>query len=224
MVDLNWQLFTATVLNNLPQTWIELPLSLRRAITIQHLPEMLPPVGYSVWPSESFFFDRQTIPAKDDSETQQEYEEHWRPEMPDEFHQRCRNLAASIVTIPPVRDDNAFRLLKNLGRLAEDGFLIVTIDNKSSEAFNYGIQFLQECRLKARRSYRNADLYYQSSGHPDATKNVGELRAVGKRINKAGGGEIIQEEKIFNFQELCKGLESYYETENPSDLMKRLRF
>jgi hypothetical protein len=232
MIELGWQVFTASVLDHLPQTWIQLPLSLRKAITIQQLPEMLPPVGYSVWPSEPFFFDPQAIPPKDDFETQEEYEEHWRPEMLDQFHERCRNLAAKIITVPSVKYDDGLPFLKSMNRLDAEGFVLVAIDNKSREAFNYAIQFLER-RLKGSRLYRGADLYC------DRPKNTGaisageglfkhkrilaEWRAIGKRVKRSKGGDVVLESNIFKFQELCKGLESCDKTGTPSGLMLRLR-
>src|SRR5262249_49194512 len=129
----------------------------------------------------------------------------------EQYHERCRNLAAKIIVVPS-KDDSPLQLLKQLQRLDSEGFLIIAIDDKSSEAFNYAIQFLVQRRLKGRRSYRTPDLYYQWHRDPDAMKNVGEWRAIGKRVKKAKGGGIIQEEKVFKFQELCKGLESYDKT------------
>jgi hypothetical protein len=230
MVTSRWQIFVATVLDHLPQTWIQLPLFLRKAITMQQLPEMLPPVGYSVWPSEPFFFDPQAIPPKDDFETQEEYKEHWQTETRDQFHERCRNLAAKIVGVPPVQLRHAGPLLHELKKLADDGFVIVAINNKSAEAFNYAIRFLQR-NLKRERSYRIADLFWQWRKRADAKieesegiqRAWAERRAIGKRVKRADGGRLILEEKVFNFRELCKGLEGYDETQTPSNLMKRLR-
>jgi len=230
MTDFGWQMFTATVLDHLLQTWIQLPLSLRKAIIIQQLPKMLPPVGYSVWPSEPFFFDPQAIPPKDDFETQEEYDEHWRPETPKQFHQRCRNFAATVIMIPP--EDDALHLLKDLKRLVDDGFVLVAIDSRSREAFNYAIQFLER-RLKRSRSYRAADLYWnwpKTAGPIPAEEGLfedksilAEWQAIGKRVKRSKGGDVVLESNVFKFQELCKGLESYDKTGTPSDLMKRLR-
>jgi hypothetical protein len=114
--------------------------------------------------------------------------------------------------------------------LTENGFIIVAIDHKSAEAFNYAKQFLERS-LKGKRSYRIADLFWQWPQKADAKiedyegiqRIWAELRAVGKRVKKDKGREVIPEEKVFRFGELCKGLESYDKTGTPSDLMKRLR-
>jgi len=231
MVKWRWQMFVATVLDHLPQTWIQLPLFLRRAITIQQLPEMLPPVGYSVWPSEPFFFDPQSKPPKDDSETQEEYEERWRPETKEEYHERCRGIAAKIVMVPSRRPKDAIVFWQSMRRLADDGFVIAAIDYKSREAFNYAIQFLER-RLKKSRLYRAADLYWAwpKTAIPQrgelterAKRIVAEWRAIGKRVKRSEGGDVVLESNVFKFQELCKGLESYDKTGTPSDLMLRLR-
>jgi hypothetical protein len=235
MVKWRWQTFVATVLNHVPQTWIQLPLFLRRAITIQPLPEMLPPVGYSVWPSEPFYFDPQSKPPKDDSETQEEYEERWRPETKEEYHERCRGLAAKIVKVPSRGPEDAIVFWQSMSRLADDGFVIAAIDNKSREAFNYAIQFLER-KLKGSRRYRVADLYWR---WPDKAADLGQLRqreaigenngiwaewrAIGKRVRKSEGRDLVSESNVFNFRELCKGLERYDETRSDSDLMSRLR-
>jgi hypothetical protein len=225
MVDFGWQMFTATVLGNLPQTWIQLPLSLRKAITTQQLPDMLPPVGYSVWPSEPFFFDPQAIPPKDDFETQEEYDEHWRAETLEQYHERCRNLAAKIIVLPPMDDasDDSSSFLKDLHKREANGFVLVAIDNKSHEAFNYAVQFLQR-RFKSRRSYRAADIFWRWPENTDRGCIVAEVKAIGKRVKKNKDGQtVILEDKVFNFRELCKELEGYDKTGTPSDLMKRLR-
>jgi hypothetical protein len=223
MFDFGWQMFAATALNHLPKTWIQLPEWLRKSITMTQLPEMLPPVGYSVWPAKPVFYKENKQYKEKRELTPGELAELER------YHERCRDLAAKIIVVPP-KDGSPLQLLKQLQRFDSEGFLIIAIDNKSSHVFNYAIRSLQR-RLKGRRSYRIADLYWQWPRDADAMQNVeesqsiqrAEWRAIGKRVKKGKGGGIILEEKIFNFQELCKGLESYDKTGTPSDLMKRLR-
>ncbi len=229
MFKWGWQMFTATVLDHLPQTWIELPLWLRRAITIQQLPEMLPPVGYFVWPSEPFFFDAQAKPPKDRSDTQEDYKKHWRRETRKQFHERCRTLVAKIITIPSGSHVEERRFLKFMKRLADDGFVLVAINNKSREAGNYAIQVLQRT-FKGRRSYRDADTYWRWLEKAEAIRSedkpferIPVEWAIGKRVKQTKNGPIVLEEKVFNFRELCKGLESYDKTGTPSELVLRLR-
>ena len=217
MFDFGWQMFTGTVLNNLPKTWIELPEGLRKGVIVNQLPEMLPPVGYSVWPSEPVFNRPKNKLAPSELAELEKY------------HKRCRNLAAKIITIPSAKYDTGFHFLKSMNQLAANGFVLVAIDNKSREAFNYAIQFLRQ-GFKGKRSFRGADIYYRWPEKAQASYSMvepcevieAEPRAIGKRIKKTQQGDVILESKVFEFQELCKELASLDEAKNDSELMERL--
>jgi hypothetical protein len=241
-----WQKFTAIVLMHLPRNWLQLSDSLRRAI-VTELPEMLPPIGYSVWPTEPLCAD---VPERDRT-----------PDQASEmkaYHERCRRLAARMIFVPQAVDQHiGLRFLKELRGLADSGFLLFAIDNKSQEAFAYGFQFLQglQTQLKDRLSFRAADLVYSfpsvgpgeelpswakwkklgkakrealvgSSAQDEKRWVSSTIQVMGKRKKKrktVGSREIFMEEKLFNFQTLCKGLAEFDSTGNQSDLMLRVR-
>jgi hypothetical protein len=75
---------------------------------------------------------------------------------------------------------------------------------------------------KAERDLLGAAMAQQADA--DAVHAV--AHAKGKRRKKRGKGQadLIVEEKVFEFQTLCKGLESFDKIGEPSDLMKLLRF
>ena len=240
---LGWQSFVAVVLIHLPKTWLELGSA--KNFLCQNLAEMLPPVGYSVWPAQPEFRKKKQELTPDELKRLEAY------------HERCRKLTAKIPVIPPLTEQHALSFLKEIRKLSDAGFVVVAIDNKSRETFNYGIQFLQR-RLKDRRSFRAADIYYKFPQQkqpppllPDdeytwekvsklsqAERNSlawrmaeqtetlhAECRAIGKRRKKRKGqADVIPHEKIFEFQKLCEELESFDETGEPSDLMRRLRW
>jgi hypothetical protein len=240
-----WQPFVASVLIHLPKTWLELGWA--KNPFLQKLYEMLPPRGYSVWPAQPEFGKKKKDLTPDELKTLEAY------------HKRCRKLAAEILIIPPLNEQSGgLGFLKHVTKLSDAGFVLVAIDNKSREAFNYGIQLLQRC-FKTRRSFRAADIYYQFPEKPLPVRSLdedyargytwdkvskmskaqrlgvamaeqaqvvhAECLAINKRRKKRGKGhaDLILEEKVFEFQELCKGLESFDDTGEPSDLMRRLR-
>jgi len=125
-----WQMFVASVLMHLPKTWLELGWA--KDHFCQILPEMLsPPVGYSVWPAQPEFKKKKKDLAPDERKRLAAY------------HEQCRKLAAKIVHVPRVSEKEAGQFLKQCTKLSDTGFVLVAIDNKTSEAFNYAIQFLR---------------------------------------------------------------------------------
>jgi hypothetical protein len=254
-----WQMFVASVVQYLPKTWLELGWA--KNVFLQYLPEMLPPAGYSVWPAKPEFKDKDGNKKKKKDLTPNELK------TLKAYDERCRKLAVKFLCVPsmnrPMNEQLALPFLKQITKLSDAGFVLVAIDNKTSEAFNYGIQLLQRY-FKDRRLFRTADTYYEfpketspvSSLEDDYARGytwneVSKMRKVqrdalgaaiaqqadaaaihavryliGKRPRKRGKGQadLIVEGKVFEFQKLCKGLESFDKTGVPSDLMELLRF
>lgn len=254
-----WQIYVANVVQFLPKTWLELGWA--KNVFLQYLPEMLPPVGYSVYPAKPEFKDKDGNKKKkkdltpDELKTLKDYDE------------RRRKLAVKFPVVPLMNplmnEQDALPFLKQITKLSDAGFVLVAIDNKTREAFNYGIQLLQQY-FEDRRLFRTADTYYEfpketlpvPSADDDSARGytldkiskmskvqrdaLGAAFAqqadadaihaicysIGKRRKKRGKGQadLIVEQRIFEFQKLCKGLESFDKTGTPSDLMKLLRF
>jgi hypothetical protein len=253
-----WQMFVASVVQYLPNTWLELGWA--KNSFLQYLPEMFPPVGYSVYPEKPEFNDKDGNKKKKEELTPDELK------ALNAYDKRRRKLAVKFPVIPSVNpslnERSALPFLKELKKLSDAGFVLVAIDNKTSEAFNYGIQLLQRY-FKGKRSFRTADIYYEfpkealpvpslnadyargytwdkvskmskaqrdalgaaMAQQSDATAIHAVCYGIGKRQRKRGKGQtdVLSEGKVFEFQKLCKGLESFDKTDVPSDLMKLLR-
>ena len=250
-----WQMFVAGVVQYLPRTWLELGSA--KNVFLQYLPEMLSPVGYSVYPAKPEFKDKDGNKKKKKDLTPDELK------ALKDYDERRRKLAVKFPVIPSVNpslnEQSASPFLKELTKLSDAGFVLVAIDNKTSEAFKYGIQLLQRY-FKGKRSFRTADINYKFPEEAPAVPSLNddyvlgytwdkiskmskaqrdalgvamaqkadadaihaEARVIGKRRKQ----HEVRAEKVFEFQEFCKELERFDETQRPEDrgLVKRLRW
>ena len=120
-----WQNFVGFVVMNLPKSWVELEEVTRRTLLKTVLsPFFIPPRGYSTFPDKS-------APEK------------------------CRQAAMCIFRVPPSDDAGlAVAFVKCARKLADAGFLIVAVDNKTKQSIHYALQAIEV----EPRSYRSNEL------------------------------------------------------------------
>ena len=223
--DNGWQYFTGWVVTNLPRSWPELePVTKRSIIKSSYSPWSVPPAGYSTFPTnkaEQMKVAMQVL------------------RLPEKFESF----------------DGAKKILEYARKFVDAGFEIVAVDKKQNQAVRAAFEAIEKLpptfrkadlkevmfyhlppdisdsdRQKLVEKQKNGTLTKQDLDEPwkkwDLHSPWHKTATVQEHVfHKRKRGEKLVEEKLFNFDQICRDFERLDSGLTPQgDFVHRLRF